>query len=253
MPACNYRMPVRRSFELSPSAIHIWPLRIEASDDVAAVAARVLAADEMSRAAKFEFHNLRQSFVITRGVLRHLLGRYLKLPPANVEFVYGSKGKPAIVSAAGLQFNLAHSDGMAVIAIAADCPIGVDLEYMRPIPDIQYLAQRFFCAEEAAELMSLLLSERQDAFFRCWTRKEAYLKAIGDGLSTPLNAHRVTVRPSDPARFIHFGQDRAAAEAWMLHDLFLAPNYAAALAYRDRARFRTVLPIVSCRELLDAE
>ena len=246
-------MPLQCSFELSPSAVHIWPLRTEASDDVAAVAERVLAADEMNRAAKFGFHKLRQSFVITRGVLRHLLGRYLRLQPADIEFVYGSKGKPAITSAAGLQFNLAHSNGMAVIAIAADCQIGVDLEYMRPIPDMQYLAQRFFCAEEAAELMSLLPSERQGAFFRCWTRKEADLKAIGDGLSAPLNAYRVTVRPNDPARLIHLGHDRAADEAWTLHDLFLAPNYAAALAYRDEARFLTVLPIVSGRELLAAE
>jgi 4'-phosphopantetheinyl transferase len=212
-----------------------------ASDVLAAKFESVLASDEKDRAARFILERRRHSFVVARGVLRCLLGRYLDMHPANIRFNYGSKGKPAVTSTLGIEFNATHSGELAVFAFTAGCPIGVDLEQIRPLSDIQDIADRFFCSEEAAELMALPPTEREHAFFRCWTRKEAYIKAIGEGLSAPLDEFRVTLQPTEPARFVHISRD--TAEAWTLHDLGLASGYAAALAYRDRERSLSVFPI----------
>jgi 4'-phosphopantetheinyl transferase len=113
---------------------------------------------------------------------------------------------------------------------------------------MQQIAAHFFCSEEATEIMSLPPSERERAFFCCWTRKEAYIKAIGDGLSVPLDSFRVTVLPNTPAHFVHLGHGAADTDAWTLHDLCLAPDYAAALAYCDRQRSLSIFPIVDLAE-----
>ncbi|MGA8086303.1 MAG: 4'-phosphopantetheinyl transferase superfamily protein [Terracidiphilus sp.] len=232
------------SFGLSERDIHIWTLPTEASNEVVARFERVLVSEEADRAARFRFRYLRESFVIARGALRSLLGLYLNVHPANIRFVYGLRGKPALAFDTGIEFNMTHSGSLAVIAVTMGCPIGVDVEQIRPLSDMQDIANRFFCPEEATEVMSLPLAERERAFFRCWTRKEAYIKAIGDGLSTPLDDCRVTVQPNAAARFVHVAHDIAAAEAWMLHDLCFAPDYAGALAYRDQERSLRLYPIV---------
>jgi 4'-phosphopantetheinyl transferase len=210
-----------------------------------------LTPDETDRGARFRFEHLQRSFILARGALRVLLGRYLETAPRDVEFSYGAKGKPSLAALAGLQFNASHSDGLALFAFTADCEIGVDVEAIRPMPDMEEIAKRFICAEESAELMSIPAEERDQSFFLCWTRKEAYIKATGEGLSAPLDAFRVTLRPDEPARFVHFSNDRAAALAWTMHDLRLGPGYAGALAYRDAPRRLEIFPPVSPKQLLD--
>jgi len=208
-----------------------------------------LSPDEKGRAGQFRFERDRDSFVVARGVLRILLGRYLNISPAGIPFKYGAKGKPAIAGPAGIDFNMSHSGSLAVFAFTAGCPVGIDVERIRPLPDMQSIADRFFCSEEAAELMSLAPNQREHGFYLCWTRKEAYIKASGDGLSAPLNSFRVTLRPCQPARFIHLANDASASKAWSLHDLPLASNYAAALAYRDAERPIVILTIVDPKAL----
>lgn len=230
--------------------VHVWTVRIQASDELAANFERVLTSDEMDRAARFRFDGLRHSYVIARGTLRSLLGRYLDVPPASVRLNYGSRGKPALPSDAGLEFNTTHSGGLAAFAFTVGCPIGVDVEQIRPLTELNDIASRFFCREEAAEILSLPPSERERAFFLCWTRKEAYIKAIGDGLSTPLDDFRVTLRDHETARLVHLGQDIDAARAWTLEDLGLASGYAAALAYHDRQRSLSVFPIADAAEFI---
>ncbi len=239
-------MRVGDLINLTSRDVHIWHVSTIASDALAAKFESVLAIEEKDRAARFIFEPRRRSFIIARGVLRCLLGRYLDLPPTDIRFNYGSKGKPAVTSTSGLEFNATHSGDLAVFAFTAGCPIGVDLEQIRPSNETQHIADRFFCSEEAAELMSLPPSERDRAFFCCWTRKEAYIKAIGEGLSAPLDEFRVTLLPNESARFIHISHD--IAEAWTLHDLSLASGYAAALAYRDRRRSVSVFPILDPAE-----
>jgi 4'-phosphopantetheinyl transferase len=238
------------SFELSKSDVHIWTLRTGASHSAAAKLERVLNRDETERAARFRFDHLRQSFVITHGAVRCLLARYLKLDPASIQFNYGSKGKPALASVTGIQFNVTHSGGLAAVALTVGCELGLDIEYIRPLSEMTQIASQFFCTEESSEIMSLPPNERERAFFCCWTRKEAYIKAIGDGLSAPLDQFRVTLRPGQPARFVHIGHDKTAAEAWTLHDLCLASDYTAALAYRDRPRTLSLFPILDPAELV---
>ena len=240
------------SSQLSKNDVHIWTMPAKASDAVVAQFERVLSEDEAKRAARFRFSHLRDSFVITHGVLRHLLGRYLSLDPARICFTYGDKGKAAVASADNLQFNLTHSGGIAAVAFATGCQLGMDAEHIRPVEEMQQIANHYFAAEEAAELMLLPESEREPAFFRCWTRKEAYIKAIGDGLSCALDSFQVTLLPNAPPRLIHIGGDRVAAEMWSLHDLGLAPGYAAALAYRDRERSLSIFPVIDLAELANS-
>jgi 4'-phosphopantetheinyl transferase len=189
-------MHARGSLELSGREVHIWTLPTTAA---AVMFEPVLTTDEL-RAGRFHFSHLRESFVIAHGALRCLLGRYLGLHSGSLRFSYGSKGKPALEAGAHIQFNMTHSGSLAAIAITAESQIGLDLEQVRPLSDMQQIAAHFFCSEEAAEIMSLPPSERERAFFRCWTRKEAYIKAIGDGLSAPLDGFRVTVLPGTQVR-----------------------------------------------------
>ena len=241
-------MMTGHSFEIAGRNVHIWTLRVEASDSVAANLESVLTPEEKERAARFRFESLRRSFVVTRGVLRCLLGRYSDVHPSRIRFNYGLKGKPALAPATGIEFNTTHSDGVAVFGFTLGCPIGLDLERIRPLSDIQQIAEHFFCSEEAAEIMSSRPDERERAFFHCWTRKEAYIKATGDGLSVPLDSFRVTLQPDEPAGFIHLGHDRNAANAWRLHDLCLVSGYAAALAYYGGHRSLSVFPILDAGE-----
>jgi 4'-phosphopantetheinyl transferase len=249
-PRAEY-MQTGSSFQLSTLDAHIWTIPTKTSDAVVGRLERILARDEIDRASRFRFGYLRDSFVIARGFLRCLLGQYLNLDPASICFSYGDKGKPVLCSGSTLQFSLTHSNGIAAIALTSGCQIGVDLEHVRRMNDMQQIADRYFCSEEAAEIMSLSSEERARAFFCCWTRKEAYIKAIGDGLSCPLDSFRVTVRPNADARLIHIGGNRATAKMWTLQDLNLATGYAAAVAYRDRHRSLSIFPMTAASELLN--
>jgi 4'-phosphopantetheinyl transferase len=225
-------------------------MRIGPSDAAAAKFERVLVPGEIDRAARFRFAHHRQLFVVTRGALRCLLGRYLCVHPTSIGFSYGSRGKPALARAAGIEFNTAHSGILAAFAFTIGCSVGVDLEQIRPLSDLQQIASRYFCPEEAAEIIAIPASERKRAFFCCWTRKEAYLKSIGDGLSAPLDGFRITLRPDEAPHFVHIAYDTDAAKAWTLHDLRLAPDYAAALAYRDQQRSISVFRTIDSEEII---
>jgi 4'-phosphopantetheinyl transferase len=240
------------SFASSDNDIHIWIVCTRASEVVAAGFEPVLTVDERLRAASFRFDHLRHSFLVTRGILRCLLGRYLDLPPASVRLNYGPKGKPVIASAAEIQFNTTHSGDLAIFAFTRACPIGVDVEQIRPMAGMEDIANRFFCGEEAAEIAALPPGERTQGFFRCWTRKEAYIKAVGDGLSLALNAFRVTVSARQPARLLNVAHDVEAAREWTLQDLFLPSDYIAALAYRDAPRQTSIFPFVAPEEFISA-
>jgi 4'-phosphopantetheinyl transferase len=234
-------MPVVRPKELAAHEVHIWTMPTHAAEAALTELERVVGEDEQERASRFHFRHLRDSFVVTHGVLRCVLAGYLDLAPQEISFAAGARGKPGVSDTSLLQFNLTHSDAMAAIAVMTDCAVGIDLERLRPIADMEEIARRYFCAEEAAEILGLPADERDRAFFRCWTRKEAYIKAIGDGLSCPLDSFQVTIEAD--AQLVHIAGDRAAAAAWTLHDLPLAPGYIAAVAYRDRPRKLSVMPI----------
>jgi 4'-phosphopantetheinyl transferase len=224
-------MEMKFSFRLADDAVDIWAFPTIASDVVIARLETVLNRDELQRAACFRFPHLRRSFVLARGTLRCLLGRYLQSDPGAVRFVYCTNGKPEVVSTTGLRFNMTHSGRLAMIAMTAECDIGVDLEVIRQLSEFQCLADRFFCPEESSAIRSCPEGEREAAFFCCWTRKEAYLKATGRGLSAPLNQFCVSAHSDGPSRFINTEGD--TEQDWIIESLRLRPGYAAAIAYRS--------------------
>ncbi len=186
----------------------------------------------------------RQHFIVCRGLLRVLLSRYLKLAPQQLRFSYGRWGKPALAGHepdSHLCFNLSHSQGAALYAVTRDRAVGVDLEQMRPLPDIEQLAKRFFSQREFAVIDSLPPAQKQVAFFKGWTRKEAYLKATGEGLSE-LERVEVSVAPGEPATLLRIGSSPGATEQWSMHEPTIAPGYVAAIVVAGGSDSRTHSP-----------
>src|SRR5436305_1632681 len=159
------------------SDVHVWVINLEASRPCVRELSSTLSSDEKARAASFKFEHLTTRYCVSRGLLRAFLGAYLATFPRNIEFSYGTCGKPCVAGLDRLRFNLAHSGDMAVYAFASDCDVGVDIERIRHIEDVDAIARHFFCSEEVADLNHIGLPERLDSFFACWTRKEAYIKA----------------------------------------------------------------------------
>jgi 4'-phosphopantetheinyl transferase len=223
-------------FLLESGEIHVRAVWLRADQATVHACRSVLSRDEIDRANRFAFERLSRAYAIAHAGLRHLIAGYLQCPPENVEFTCGVRGKPELRGAHRLRFNMAHSGALALYAFATDCEVGIDVEELRPMPDLESIASRFFSGGEASELLTIEPQARMEAFFRCWTRKEAYIKAVGEGLYMPLDQFRVTLCSSQPARFVHIGSDPAAAEKWRLHHLDPAPNYYGAVAYRGSLR-----------------
>jgi 4'-phosphopantetheinyl transferase len=231
--------------------VHVWLIHRRAPDTMLARFESTLAAEEIARANRFRYDHLRRSYVLARAALKILLAAYTETVAAHIQFDYGPSGKPTSRNFSEISFNVAHSKAVTMLAFTRKCELGVDVEELRPLPEMADIARQFFCPEEAAELLSLPVQQRQHAFFLCWTRKEAYLKAVGDGLAAGLNNFRVSLRPGEPARFIYFADQVTSTDRWVLHDLRPVPGYAAALAYSDTPREIEMVPPLDPAELLE--
>jgi 4'-phosphopantetheinyl transferase len=228
--------------------IDVWTVPQTGSVETIATCRDLLSPEEKARADRFVFPRDRDSYTLSQGALRLLLASYLIIPAREIRLTSGPKGKPSLLEAPHLSFNKSHSKGLALYAFANDCAVGVDVEELRQLPDFQQIASRFFCPLEAQELASV--KDTAAAFFRCWTRKEAYIKAVGDGLSIPLDEFQVTLLPEQPARFVHIDNDEIAASNWNLHHLEPAVGYIGALAYAGARRSLQVHGVVTCEDLL---
>jgi 4'-phosphopantetheinyl transferase len=217
---------------LNPRAVHVWAVPLDLSPKKIARLATVLSADELERADKFRFPHLRSRYVAARGSLRVLLGRFLQRDPVTLEFNYSSRGKPALKGQGTelLHFNLAHSHELALIAITRAAPVGVDVERIRPMRDADRIADRFFSAREAEAFRSVPAAEQDAAFFSLWTRKEAWLKATGDGISESLSKFEVTFLPGDEPRVVAIAGDASAGAMWSLSALNPASGFVGTLA-----------------------
>lgn len=213
--------------------VHIWRAPLEAPAVHLHELSAMLSQDERERAARFHFETHRTSYLVGRATLRRILSLYLDLEPAHVEFTYGTRGRPALRDAS-IHFNLSHSNNLALYAIAREPLLGVDVEWMRPLSDLETLARRFFSPEECGDLLSLGSQHRRVAFFQCWTRKEAYIKAIGDGLYAPLNRFRVAFLPGQPPALVTIDGDAERAAGWSVFDVPAGENYAAAVVVYGR-------------------
>ncbi len=233
-------------------SVHVWVIPVRASDVAASQFEAILSDDERARATRFRFEDLQRAFRVTRGALRLLLSKYLGIAPAAIQFVYDPKGKPSVGGLENIRFNLSHSGDLALLAFTRNCDIGIDVEQRRALPDLVDLANRYFSPEEKSDLLSLPAEQREQAFFVCWTRKEAYIKAVGDGLSMPLDTFRVTLLPDSMPRIVHLGGDMRAGEAWTMVNIELEyRQYTVALAYRDTPRPLRMFLAAKPEELLE--
>jgi len=230
--------PPPANFSLTPGEVTVWRLAFERSADERLLADSLLSADERARAARLVRPVDRNAFVIQRATLRLLLQRLVGQPAAQLRFVLGERGKPALDRVPGApEFNVSGSGDWGLLAFAADFPLGVDVEAHREL-DYFELGERVFAAEELEQLRTLPVVDRQSGFFAGWSRKEALIKALGLGLYFPLEQFAVSLAPGEPARVRSIRGDPALAEGWTLKNLIVAPGYSAALA--AQARFSRV-------------
>jgi 4'-phosphopantetheinyl transferase len=230
---------VRRPRQLLGDEVHLWWAPLDASQWRIAQLADVLSPDEVDRANRFYAERDRDRWIVGRGMLRERLADYLGCTPSEVQLIYGSYGKPALAPGSGyasLSFSVSHSDGLVVYAVSRSPMIGVDLEVVRPIADLEGIAEHFFSPRERESLRALAPDERTAGFFNCWTRKEAFIKAIGLGLSQPLDAFDVELRPGKSAGLLAIDGDPHLAAAWRLHHLDAPRGATAALALEGGAR-----------------
>jgi 4'-phosphopantetheinyl transferase len=220
---------------LPADAVHIWRGELNQPAGRLDQLASTLSPDEHERAARFHFDHHRRHFIAGRGMLRAILGRYLNVPPSQLEFTYSAKGKPSLATSlphlqSNLRFNLSHSHELALYALTYGRDLGVDLEHVgRKIEGMQ-IADRFFSPREVRVLRSLPDHLQREAFFTCWTRKEAFIKARGDGLSLPLDQFDVTLRPGEPAVLLRTDFDPPEVGKWSLQALSPGPGYVGAVA-----------------------
>ena len=221
---------------LGRADVHVWRLSLEQTPEQTAASREVLSPDELERADRFLRAEHGSHFAASRGALRVLLGRYLSSEPGGLTFKYGERGKPPLRNPpdSDIQFNLAHSAGLAIHAFSRGRCLGADIEggdrRVRP----EQIARRFFSPREVADLESLPPADRKQAFLRCWTRKEAYLKAIGSGLSGGLDGFSMSLRADEPARLLAVDGQPGEAERWRMQDLAPGKGYAAALCVEGR-------------------
>lgn len=222
---------------LDNNEVHVWRSELDLSEAELRKLAKTLALDEQARAARFRFPRDRRRFIVARGVLREILARYLDRDPAKLQFCYAPFGKPALTSNSGgdgLRFNVSHSHGFALYAVSFHRELGVDLECIRTNFPWEPIAERFFSPEEIDALHSVPRDLRYEAFLNCWTRKEAFVKARGGGLSLRLDRFSVSLIPGEPAVLLKTEDNPLEASRWGLEQLAPRSGYVAALAAEGR-------------------
>jgi 4'-phosphopantetheinyl transferase len=226
--------PAPADLDVAPSEVHVWAVDLALPGHLLFELEAVLDSGERERAARFVRPIHRDRFIAAHGQLRRLLGSVLHLAPGDIRFTAGPQGKPALSPGLPgvLEFNLAHSGDVALVALSHSRAVGVDVEEAHAMPDAAAIAARFFSAHEQAALAALPEADRQAAFFDIWTRKEAWIKAVGSGLSYPLD--QFTVSLAAGAEDCLLSADGAMIGQWRLRALSTPPGYAAAVAAEGR-------------------
>jgi 4'-phosphopantetheinyl transferase len=223
-------------FKCATADIHVWRINLTGFESQAARLNTWLDDAECQRAAGYRFDPDRSRFVIRRGLLRYLLAAYLETTPEVIRLPTGLHGKPAIggqEAPGGLRFNCSHSANWALIAIASGRELGADVEQHRPITEMDDLAKDIFSEREIKEWQALPASLRTPGFFNGWTRKEAFVKALGTGLSYPLDGFSVSLTPGRSPALLEVSDDSEGLIKWSLASLEVAPDYSAALVHKS--------------------
>lgn len=230
IPAKSDREGASSAYELPPDLIRIWRVFLDRGPVNNLKLQELLSPDELDRARRFHFERDQRRFTLAKRALRMILGGYLKSDPKTIVFHYGPQGKPRLANeTSGIQFNVSHSEELAVIAVARERELGVDVEHLRSSEWAEENPEGFFSAREVAMFRSLPRDQAQAAFFTCWTRKEAYIKARGCGLSIPLEDFDVSLEPEKPAALLHVKNDPDEPNRWGMAELRPAPGYIGAI------------------------
>jgi 4'-phosphopantetheinyl transferase len=232
-------LPRRACCTLAKDEIHVWQLSLTLSSEQLDYLRELLSDDERERANRYMHRPSREQFITTRASLRMLLGRYLGMAPERIRLGTSNTGKPILVGG-GLYFNVTHSQEVGMIGLSYAGEVGIDVERVRAYPGHLDMADRYFTPNEVVALKRLPIGAREHAFYHVWTRKEAFLKATGLGLSHGLERFEVSVPPDDPARILHIDGDHTAGERWCMTKLEPAEGYVGTLAieaHGKRVRF----------------
>jgi 4'-phosphopantetheinyl transferase len=234
--------PAPTDLTLADHEVHVWRAQLELPSSQMQQLRAILTDDELDRANRFSIEIDRQRFIAARGTLRSILSRYTTIPPGQLRFYYNQYGKPFLAPGFGsclLSFNLSHSGSMALYTMTRNMEIGVDVECVRSEVEYEEIAKRFFSVNEASLLLKIPLDEKLEAFYNCWTRKEAYIKAHGKGLSLALDSFEVSFSPWEPARLLSAKDEPQERSHWTLLDLKPGLGYVGALAVKGiGCRFR---------------
>ncbi len=239
MSSRTHSLALESVADLALDQVHVWRVPLNQNPAGIAELKEVLSPDELARAERFHFEKHRNQFIESRSALRLLLSQYLNISPKELTFSFGAHGKPALaneLSNGALRFNLSRRDGLALIAVARNREIGVDVELVRADLPVFEIAAVSFSESELATLRSLPENLQTAGFYNCWTRKEAYIKARGEGLSFPLKQFDVSLTPGEPARLLSVRDDHAFSgvaevDRWRLQEIPVGNGYVAALAY----------------------
>ena len=224
---------------LSATDIHIWGLLVDLPQDRIVQLAQRLSGEEIKKSTCYRFERDRKRYIARQAFLRIILGYYLDCETRHINFSYGPYGKPRVqddISSTGIHFNLSHSNGLALFAVTRDVEIGIDLEMIKPLSDLEGIVTNFFSPSEIAEFYKVTANERLFAFYNCWTRKEAFIKAIGKGLTYDLSEFDVSLAPDKPARILSISGNTEQAACWSLAELNPASDFVAAIAYKGQER-----------------
>jgi 4'-phosphopantetheinyl transferase len=228
-----YWQPPPAEFSLDAKRIHVWRIWLDLPDDQLEFLRRTLSPDQLKKAKKFRFQRDQKRFIATHGCTRKILSNYLSLPPVLISYVHNEFGKPELadeINPEKLHFNLSHSEDIALLGISSGKRVGVDIERIVPNRATEEVARRFFSPSEVDQIVSLPEDQQIPAFYRCWTRKEAYIKTRGEGMSIPLDQFEVSCSPEEIPKILHVQGDRDEASRWSIHHIEPLKGYVAALA-----------------------
>jgi 4'-phosphopantetheinyl transferase len=226
---------------LAEEAVEVVVARLDVEPDAVNALAGWLNGDERQRARRFQFEPDRQRFIVARGRLRQLLATRLDIEPQSVELSYAAHGKPVLARGSATQdwrFNVSHSGDVAVFAFCRGREVGIDVEAVHSVSCSDAVAGHFFSRNELEAYLALDAQDKELGFFHCWTRKEAFIKAVGDGLRYPLDVFDVSVSPREPARILRVGNMDGNDCGWCLRSFIPTPGYVAAIVI-ERSRAAT--------------
>jgi 4'-phosphopantetheinyl transferase len=226
-----------KNFLLADNQAHVWRIDLELLGSNPNQYDGILTQDELSRSQRFYFQADRIRFASTRAVMRIILGNYLNIEPGNLNLKFSPYGKPYLANKSteeNLTFNVSHTGNFSLLAVTRNRRIGVDIERIRNEASLEAIAKRFFTPEEANQILLLPETLRPEAFFTCWTRKEAFIKAQGEGLSIPLNQFEVTLSPDEIPQLIYSRNSGGHADMWQIYHLEPGAGYIGALAVEGK-------------------